>query len=316
MASIGETVAQVGTRLGLKQVPQKKIAYGLREGYLVELASGRDGSAECVLEIIRYGDPAHDAGVRAAVAGSADIAGAGIKAKRVTVADGVLLHKRPGGLFRTPTADAIGSELDALLRAVRQASPPPRAACRLCGSDSGGEPILVNDVVDRVCGACIDRLQHEVRRARERYDEVPMNLPLAVLAAAVLAVAGAAAWAGVAIATNRVFWLVAIGAGLAIGWGTTKAAGKGGVTTQTVVGLFTMASVLLGELLLVAYHVQQRAQRQGARVDWYAFAAATPSILWDMGRDTVFAVMGGLIGAWYATRQASKPKIEVSVDRG
>jgi hypothetical protein len=73
--------------------------------------------------------------------------------------------------------------------------------------------------------------------------------------------------------------------------------------------------VLLGELLLVAYHVRQQAQRASQQVDWVAFAASAPTILWQLGGEPLFALIGGLVGAWYATRWAARPKIEARVEK-
>ena len=315
MASLADTVAEVATRLGLRNVPDRKLAYGTRDGYLVEVACGRDGNAECIVEIVRHGDPGRDGAVREALVRASEAGDGGLKRKKLTVENGVVMHKHPVVFFQRPGADAVAGELEALIRGASLASPAAPARCRLCGSDSGADPVLVNDVVDRVCPSCAERLQHEARQASARYDEAPMNLPLAVAAAAVLAVAGAVAWAGVAIATHRVFWLVAVGVGLAIGWTTTKAAGKGGRAVQVLGALATVVSMLLGELFLVAYHVQQQARRGGQQVDWVAFASDAPAILWDLGAEALFALGGGLIGAWYAARLAARPKIEVRVEK-
>ena len=315
MASLADTVAQVGSRLGLKSVPDRKLAYGIRDGYLVEVACGRDGNTECIVEIIRHGDAARDPAVREAIGRSAEVTAKGVKPKRVKVEDGMVVHRHPVIFFQRPGADSVADEVDALLHAVQTASPPAPARCRVCGSESGAEPVLLNGVVDRVCPACTERLQHEVRQAMERYDAAPLNLPLAVLTAAVLAVLGAVVWAGLAVATHRVFWFVAIGAGLLIGWGTTMAAGKRALPVQVTAAVFTLVSVLLGELLLVGYHLQQQTQHSGQQVDWAAFAAAAPNILWRLGGETAFAVGGGLLGAWYATRMAARPNLEARVER-
>ena len=315
MASLADTVAQVGSRLGLKSVPDRKLAYGIRDGYLVEVACGRDGNTECIVEIIRHGDAARDPAVREAIGRSAEVTAKGVKPKRVKVEDGMVVHRHPVIFFQRPGADSVADEVDALLHAVQTASPPAPARCRVCGSDSGAEPVLLNGVVDRVCPACTERLQHEVRQAMERYDAAPLNLPLAVLTAAVLAGLGAIVWAGLAVATHRVFWFVAIGAGLLIGWGTTMAAGKRALPVQATAAVFTLVSVLLGELLLVGYHLQKQTQHSGQQVDWAAFATAAPNILWRLGGETAFAVGGGLLGAWYATRMAARPKLEARVER-
>jgi len=62
MPSLADTVAEVATRLGLRNVPDRKLAYGTRDGYLVEVACGRDGNAECIVEIVRHGDHSRIAG--------------------------------------------------------------------------------------------------------------------------------------------------------------------------------------------------------------------------------------------------------------
>lgn len=40
-----------------------------------------------------------------------------------------------------------------------------------------------------------------------------------------------------------------------------------------------------------------------------------PNILWRLGGDTLFAVLGGLLGAWYATRMAARPMLEARVEK-
>jgi hypothetical protein len=95
MASLADTVAQVGSRLGLKSVPDKKLAYGVRDGYLVEVAYGRDGNTECIMEIIRHGDAARDPAVREAIGRSAEVTAKGIKPKRVKVEEGTVVHRNP-----------------------------------------------------------------------------------------------------------------------------------------------------------------------------------------------------------------------------
>src|SRR4029450_7809300 len=242
---------------------------------------------------------------------------------------GSVVHRHPVIFFQRPGVDALAAEVEALLHAVQTASPPAPARCRVCGSDSGGgpgllnggggrggaEPVPLTGVLARVCPACTERLQHEVRQAMERYDAAPLNLPLAVLTAAVLAGLGAVVGAGLAVATHRVFWFVAIGAGLLIGGGTTMAAGKRARPVQVTAAVFTLVSVLLGELLLVGYHLQQQAQRSRQQVDWAAFAQAARTTLGPLGGETAFAVGGALLAAWSATRMAARPKLEARVER-
>lgn len=314
MASVAETIQDVGRRLGLQAAAGGAIVYGVKDGYLVEVARGGEGG-DSVVEIVRHDDPSRDAAVLEAVRTSAELAARGLKPANVSVDGGVVVYKRGRRLFRSLDAAAVAADVEALLRAVKASSAPAPAVCRVCKSTSGSDPILLNGVVDRVCPACIERLQHEVKQAVQRYEDLPLNLPLAVVTAAVLAVVAAVAWAGIAIATNRMFWIVGIGAGLLIGWGTTKAAGRGGLAPQAVGGIFTVISVLLGQILFVAYHSQQYARARGGSVNWDMFVSRLPTILWDLGGDTLFALGGGLIGAYYAARFAAKPRLEVTIQK-
>jgi hypothetical protein len=288
------------------------LVFGLKDGYPVQLAARRTGNHEAVVEIIRYDDPARDTAVLQAIYGS----GKGpFKATQLRVGDGLAVYEHPRRLFRSLSAETIAAEFESLFRAVKGAAPAPPAGCRECRSSNGAEPILLNGVVDRVCPTCIERLQQEAKLNAARYESLPMNMPLAVVVAAVLAVASAGVWAAIAIATNRMFWAIAVGSGLVIGWGTTRAAGKGGLPVQLTGALFTVLAVLLGEVFFIAWLVNEYAQSRGANIDWNDFAARVPGLLWDSGADTLFALGGGLLGAWYAIGKASKPNLAVSVER-
>lgn len=311
----GSATADAGRRLGLTPVQGAPAALGERDGYLVTVSTGASGGAEAVLEIIRYGDPGRDPAVRDALGRSPELARLGIRPKRIQVAGGVLVHRRTRRMFRSLKGEAIAADVEALLRAVKQVAPAPPPRCRSCGSEGGHAPILVNGVADRLCPACVERMQQEAKRASQAYDELPLRTGSMVLAALALAIVAAGVWAAIAITTNRMFWVVAIGAGALIGWGTTKAAGRGGRAVQVVAVAFTLGAVLLGQVFLLGWHFQQYAQQRGLTVNWERFAAHVPQLLWNTGFDTLFALGGGLFGALYAARQAAKPRIELDVRR-
>ena len=315
MPNLSVTVAEAGRTLGLHVPPGKSIAYGLKDGYPVELARGQDEGQECVTTIVRYDAPARDVPVREAVAKSPALRDLKITPARVHVGDGVLVYRHHRNWFRSVPAKTLVAQLEALLTTVKLATTAPAAGCRQCGSTSAGAPILVNDVIDRLCPACIERLQHEVKREMARYEDQPTNLPLAIVVAAVLAAITAVGWAAVTIATHRMFWLVAVGGGLLVGWGTTRAAGRGGTLVQAVGGVFTVLGVLLGEILVLAYRIKEYAVARRLTIGWMEFVEAVPRLLWASGTDTLFALGGGLIGAYYAARKAAKPKLEVKVEK-
>ena len=309
MTGIKAAVKEAGRRLGLRTGQRPNIAYGIKDGYLVQVAAGQADGTECAVEIVRYVDASRDGSVRSAI-----LSRGAMTPGHLQIGDGMAVHRRRRRLFRTVKADRVVDDVETLLAGVKRACPPPPAACRLCGSTSTNEPILLNDVIDRVCPSCIERLRHEARRASQQYDDLPLNLPLAVVTAALVAVLAALAWAGIAVATNRMFWAVAIASGALIGYCTTRAVGRGGIAVQGVTGLFTVMSVLLGQALFLAWQVHKHTQTRGLKVDWKAFAGYVPSLLWaDMG-STLFALGGGLLGAYYAVKKAAKPKLEVRVE--
>ena len=321
MPNLSETVTEAGRALGLQGTQPTALAlaapmaYGLKDGYPVQLVRGHDEGQECIVMIVRYDAPERDAAVREAVAQAPTVHDREITPSRVHVGDGVLVYRHHRNWFRSIPSQTIVAEFEALLTAVKLATTPPAAVCRLCGSTSGSTPILLNDVIDRVCPACVERMQHEVKRAMAQYDDQPANLPLATIVAAVLALVTAVGWAAVTVGTQRMFWLVAVGGGLLVGWGTTRAAGRGGRAVQVIGVVFTLIGVLLGEVLVMAYHVREYAATRQLVISWAEFARAVPHMLWRGGGDTIFALGGGLVGAYYAARKAAKPKLEVKVEK-
>src|SRR2546426_6077349 len=198
MARIMAVVGEAGRRLGLRTAQRPDIAYGVKDGYLGQVASGTADGGACAVEIVRYVDASRDAAVRSAVAESPAVSKGIIKSRDIQIGDGLAIHRRRRRLFRSVDAQRVGSDVEALLASVKRACPPPPASCRLCGNTSASEPMLLNDVVDRVCPGCIERLRHDVRRASQQYDDLPLNLPLAVMTAAVVAGGAAPAGGGVA----------------------------------------------------------------------------------------------------------------------
>jgi hypothetical protein len=75
----------------------------------------------------------------------------------------------------------------------------------------------------------------------EAYEALPTRWGRAILVGGVLALVGAVLWDAVScFGRNALFWLLAIAIGGVIGWGTTKAAGKGGRGVQFLAGAFTL----------------------------------------------------------------------------
>src|SRR5262249_14005742 len=115
MAQIKTVVAEAGRRLGLRAGQRPGIGYGVKDGYLDQVAAGKADGTECAVEIVRYMDASRDSAVRSTVLASEAVSGGAIKAKNVQIGDGLVVHRRPRRLFRSFAADRIVDDVQALL---------------------------------------------------------------------------------------------------------------------------------------------------------------------------------------------------------
>ena len=238
---------------------------------------------------------------------SPELAAAGLKRKLVkTDADSVAITLLPRAFGGLPKVEVIEARVRAALAVLQRAVPDNRKVCRECGA-ANAEPALLRGKVDRVCGACAERLEQEALEVQKAYLSRPLNLPLGLVASLIAGAAGAALYGGVMIATNSMYWVLAILTGIAVGWAAVKGSGKAGTVVQAMAGLVTVASVLVGLLVFIGYIANKQATAKGNTIDWILFARQSPRLLWLSGRDTVFSLAGGLLGAFYAIRKAKLP---------
>src|SRR5215813_13028383 len=188
MARILAVIGEASRKLGLRTAQRPDIAYGVKDGYLVQVASGTADGGVCAVEIVRYVDSGRDEAVLSAVAASEAVARSTLKSRDIQIGDGLAIHRRRRRLFRSVDAGDVVNDVEALLASVKRACPSPPAACRLCGSTSASEPLLLNYVVDRVFPSCIYFLHHAAPRAiylLYLFDPIPIS---ATISGAVTAV--------------------------------------------------------------------------------------------------------------------------------
>ena len=131
MAHIKAVVGEAGRKLGLRTAQRPDIAYGVKDGYLVQVAAGNADGSACAVEIVRYVDATRDAAVRSAVLASDAVARGTIKPGHLQIGDGLAIHRRRRRLFRSVEADRVVNDVEALLASVKRACPSPPVACRL-----------------------------------------------------------------------------------------------------------------------------------------------------------------------------------------
>ena len=135
-----------------------------------------------------------------------------------------------------------------------------------------------------------------------------MNLPLAVAAAVVLAVARRGGLGG--HRHRHEPRLLAGGHRRQARHrpGHHPGGGQARRTVQVLGAVATVASVLLGELFLVAYHVQQQARRGGQQVDWAAFCRRRPD-------DPMAARLRDAASRWAAASSAHGTRARLAARR-
>lgn len=301
----------IATTLGLGRRSSTGTFYGEMDGFAAQLSLVQKGNYRHLAALLRFNAEGRAEGVARALSESAELAAAGLKRRHVTSdADSVAITIPPRVFLGLPTAEVIAARVRAALEVLKRSVPDNRKVCRECGA-ANAEPALLRGKVDRVCGGCAERLEQEAVEVQKAYEARPLNLPLGLAASLVAGAAGAAVYGGMMIATNKMYWVLAILSGVAVGWAAVKGSGKAGVVVQAMAGLVTVASVLAGLLVFIGYLINKQVEANGNTINWIAFAKQTPRLLWASGQDTIFSLAGGLLGAFYAIRKAKPPSFTV-----
>ncbi|HUJ26197.1 MAG TPA: hypothetical protein VLW85_09275 [Myxococcales bacterium] len=302
-----KVVTELAAALGLERQTETGTFYGELEGFPAQISLVPRGNTRQLVAVLRYNADGRAEELAHALGESADLAAAGVGRKQMASdADSLVLTIPMRPFLGFPKAGVSTARVRAALDVLRRSVPDNRKVCRECGA-AGAEPAILRGRIDRVCSACVERLEQQEREVEQAYASRPLNLPLGLLSSLVAGAAGAALYGGVMVATNSMYWVLAILTGIAVGWAAVKGAGKGGPLVQAMAALVTVASVLAGLLVFIGWLVNKHAVEQGNTVDWTRFAAAAPRLLWASGTDALFSLAGGLFGAYSAIKRAGRP---------
>jgi hypothetical protein len=217
----------------------------------------------------------------------------------------------PGGLYvdlpnklaSAPPTEAL-TAIDAVLEAVASvpgAAPPRSDGTQLTSVD--GVPLFLT-AQER------EALAAESQAAAEAYAAIRPNLVAGLGAGAVGAVVLALVWAALLAYANYQFWLVAIGGGVLVAWLAVRAGRRVVLPLQVGIFALTIAGVLLGEILGLALWVHRE-------FGVFDLAFAIEDYVVYFGEDpggAMFALGGGLVGAYFGIRSARKPSFERQID--
>lgn len=302
---------EIATALGLGRRSSNGIFHGEIDGFAAQISLVQKGNYKQLAAVLRFNAEGRAEEVAHALDEAPELAMAGVKRKLVTSDADSLAIIVPPRVFRgLPTAEVVANRVRAVVDVLKRAVPDNRIVCRECGA-ANAEPALLRGKVDRVCGTCAERLEQEAIEVQKAYAARPLNLPFGLAASLVAGAAGAVVYGGAMIATNKMYWVLAILTGVMVGWAAVKGSGKAGIVVQAMAGLVTVASVLAGLLVFIAWLVNTRFEAAGNTVDWMAFVKQTPHLLWASGEDAVFSLLAGLVGAFYAIRKATPPSFRL-----
>ncbi|MFL5414908.1 MAG: hypothetical protein ACJ78Y_02855 [Myxococcales bacterium] len=300
-----ELLASVAASLGLKQIEPDGVACGLVDGFPTQLAL-TEGKSMRVL--FRHAGEDNDIELRAAIAQSPEVKASGLKLALVTLRCGTVTLLITDGFVRVPSQEVILLRMRAVLQVLAAVSTAPAPTCRLCGSETGAEPVLWDGIVDLVCPACVARVEEDAQHAAAEYRSRAANWPLGFVCAISAGAVGAVLHAGVMTATGRMFWVLTIVSGMMVGVAAAIGAGKGGPAVQAMAAIVTVVSVLAGELGYFAYQLNQIVTARGGSVDWVLFMASSPMLLVGAWMNTLFSLLSGLAAAWVAIRYTRPPQ--------
>lgn len=314
MGKLQNRIQEAARSWGLPQHVNSKIEFGEKDGVAVQMMEGRDGNSAAFIGILRWDKADRDALVRERLKDSEKMKEAGIKPKQVKIADGMAVYTLPFAFgLGIPDAGRLVKRMQTLVNEIKSAVGEIPHVCRSCGT-SVSEPVLINGLVGRICAGCQEKARVEAKKLSEAYDAIPTRWFRAVLVGTILMIVGAVLWDASIIYLKRMYWILAIGIGIAIGWATTKAAGKGSLGVQVLSGVLTVLSVVGGMLVLLAMAAIGQALEKSSS-EPVALFGTFPAILMKSAGDLAFAGIGSLIGAVSAARRAGKPKFEVAVEK-
>jgi hypothetical protein len=149
----------------------------------------------------------------------------------------------------------------------------------------------------------IDEIRETGQAINEAYAQEPTNYPMGLLFGLAGVIVGSVVWGGIGAFFHLQAWIVAIGAGWLIGYLVLKGAGKTTLAVQSMIFLLTITVVLLGEVLDVTFLIMQ----EGGPFAPVVAARLYFQNLDQVGGNFLFALIGGVIGAYGACRMAAKP---------
>jgi hypothetical protein len=214
--------------------------------------------------------------------------------------------------FNPPKVAHLQAWVEALIESLRRAT-RTFDACETCGSSPVHRYVVVDGLPMWMCESCQQRLRVEGEMASRSYDMSEARHVNGLALAAVAAVMGAIAWAGIGALTHRIFAVAAIGIGALVAYAYRMGAGRVDKSGRVIAAALTVSSVVLGEILMLAWWIAERYPEVAwdLHTAWLAYQHSWATAPADEGAALFFGVMG----AWVASQALARPKLAARIEQ-
>ncbi|MDX1468017.1 MAG: hypothetical protein R3258_01640 [Acidimicrobiia bacterium] len=216
-----------------------------------------------------------------------------------------------GALARIPVGKAAKQGFDGLESRVRELARVAASVPNATPSRSpGARAALVNDIPMFLTEAEAGDLRVESSAAAHEYAELRPKYLRGILFGLIGALVSAAVWAAIGFYLDWSGWIIAIGAGLLIGFFTVLGAGKPTRGVQVIIAVMTIVAVVLGDLSVVALVVQEDTGVFDLAISADVYSAVLRE---DLGF-AFFTLGAALVGAWFGSRTGKPVDVETEVE--
>jgi hypothetical protein len=227
------------------------------------------------------------------------------------LAPGSLMWRRTFSLS-APKSAQVQAWVEALIESVARVTPGFEGRCETCGAGQARRYVVVDEMPTLMCSTCQQRLRTEGELAERTYETSEAAHLNGLLLGLLAAVAGAGAWAALAVATQRIFAVAAMGIGALVAWAYRQGAGRLDPAGRVLGVALTVVSVAMGEMLLYSIWISQGNPELGFQLETGFFAyldtwVRTPA-------EEAMPLIFSLLGAWVAAKALEKPKLAVKIE--
>lgn len=215
-------------------------------------------------------------------------------------------------VFKKPAPDLIAEMVETFIAAIRQTAPGFNGVCERCTVNKVSNITLFNSMPVYYCPSCQQAVKDEMGIAEAAYEQRPSNVLLGAAYGAAGAIAGGIVWGYLTYSTHTIYAAAAVGIGFLVAWLTGKGITKITIPSRILVGILTMLSIVIGDMLFatLAYMDQEQIP--------FSISLLTDVLSHfseiEFRGDNVPTLLFGLVGSIYAVGYLAKPNFKVQFE--